>query len=140
MVSQTSKCITCVPDGLPGKVVRVAPRMYSIDDPAAVKLMYGVQNPLPKSDWYGAWGDPRVANHNLFSALDAKVHSMMRRKVSNLYAMTSIKSYEPFVDTCIRILVDRFDRFANSGEMFDLQHWMQCYAFDVIGELTVSTS
>jgi len=120
-----------------GKVVRVAPRMYSIDDPAAVKLIYGIYNPMPKSDWYAAWGDPRVANHNLFSATDAKMHSMMRRKVSNLYAMTSIKSYEPFVETCIEILLERFDHFANTGEVFDLQHWMQCYAFDVIGELTV---
>ena len=66
--------------------------MYSIDDPAAVELIYGIKNPMPKSSWYGFWGDPRVANHNLFSALDTKMHYVMRRKVSNLYAMSSIKS------------------------------------------------
>lgn len=112
--------------------------MYSISDPAAIKIIYGVTNPMPKSGWYRSWGDPRVPNHNLFAATDPKVHSQMRRKVANLYSMTAIKSYEPYVDSCIRALTTKFDRVAKSGEVLDLQRWMQCYAFDVIGELTVS--
>ena len=55
-----------------------------------------------------------------------------------MYSLTSIKSYEPYVDDCIDILLKRFDEFAATGEEVNLQHWMQCYAFDVIGEITVS--
>lgn len=53
--------------------------------------------------------------------------------------MTAIKSYEPFVDSNIRILLWHLDNFARDGEVFNLQHWMQCYAFDTIGEMTVKS-
>ena len=38
-----------------GKVVRVAPGHYSIDDPAAVKQVYGIGTQFRKSDWYYGW-------------------------------------------------------------------------------------
>lgn len=95
---------------------------------------------MPKGDWYRVWGDPRIPNHNLFSAQDMKFHGQMRRKLSNLFAMTSIKSYEPYVDDCVPLVFENFDRFAASGEVVNLQYWLQCYAFDVIGEITVSGS
>jgi hypothetical protein len=60
------------------KIVRTAPQMYSIDDPTMVRAIYGISSPLPKSKWYDAWGDPRIPNHNLFSATDRAVHSVMR--------------------------------------------------------------
>jgi len=120
------------------KLVRIAPQMYSIDDPAAMRIIYGVSSQFPKSKWYDAWGDPRVPNHNLFSARDRAVHGIMRRKVANMYAMTTIKSYEPHVDSCIDLLLQRLDEFSASGQTFDLQVYLRCYAFDVIGAITVS--
>ncbi|KAK0378184.1 hypothetical protein CLIM01_04429 [Colletotrichum limetticola] len=118
------------------KIIRIGPRMYSIDDPAMARVIYGISSPLPKSGWYDAWGDPRIPNHNLFSARDRAVHGLMRRKVASMYSMSTIKSYEPYVDSCVALLLKHFDEFAESGETFDLQQWMQCYAFDVIGEIT----
>lgn len=122
-----------------GPIIRVAPQMYSIGDPAAMKPIYGIGSPLKKSSWYDYWGDPRVPNHNLFSAIDPPFHAAMRRKMANLYTMTTIKSYEPYVNNCVRVLLEQFDRFAAKGEWFDLQHFTQCYALDVIGEITVSS-
>lgn len=122
-----------------GPIVRVAPQMYSIGDPAAMKPIYGIGSPLKKSTWYDYWGDPRVPDHNLFSARDPSFHAAMRRKMANLYTMTTIKSYEPYVNNCVRVLLEQFDRFAGKGEWFDLQHFTQCYALDVIGEITVSS-
>lgn len=122
------------------KVVRIAPQMYSIDDPTMVRAIYGVSSPFPKSKWYDAFGDPRVPNHNLFSARDRVVHGVMRRKVANIYAMSTIKSYEPRVDSCIDLLLQRLDDFAGSGQVFDLSVYLRCYAFDVIGAITVSLS
>lgn len=103
-----------------------------------MKPIYGIGSPLKKSSWYDYWGDPRVPNHNLFSAIDPAFHAAMRRKMANLYTMTTIKSYEPYVNNCVRVLLEQFDRFATKGEWFDLQHFTQCYALDVIGEITVS--
>lgn len=112
--------------------------MYSIDDPATARILYSAASPYPKSKWYKAWGDPRVPNHNLFSATDRDAHGIMRRKVGNMYAMTTIKSYEPYVDGCIDLLLQRLDECAANGRTFDLQHYLRCYAFDVIGAITVS--
>ncbi|KAJ4310724.1 hypothetical protein N0V94_008298, partial [Neodidymelliopsis sp. IMI 364377] len=110
--------------------------MYSIDDPEAIKIIYGIGSPMLKSEWYSGWGDIRVPNHNLFSARDPRLHASMRRKIAAYYSMTTIKSYEPYVNSCISIFLRKLDAIAASGEAFDLQPWMQCYAFDVIGEIS----
>lgn len=41
------------------------------------------------------------------------------------------------VDECIELYEKRLDELAMSGEPFDLQFWMQSYAFDVISQITV---
>jgi hypothetical protein len=38
-----------------GAIVRVAPDHYSIDDPDAIKQIYGIGSRFPKSDWYEGW-------------------------------------------------------------------------------------
>lgn len=51
--------------------------------------------------------------------------------------MTALAQLEPLVDECYVVLRDRFMEFADRGTVVDMAHWMQCYAFDVIGEITV---
>lgn len=34
-----------------GKIVRIAPNEFSIDDPDAVKIIYGHSTEFPKADW-----------------------------------------------------------------------------------------
>ncbi|KIV81630.1 hypothetical protein PV11_03800 [Exophiala sideris] len=117
-------------------IVRVAPSLYSIDDPEAIKVIYGVKSPMAKSSWYSAFGVPGIPNQNLFCTRDQSKHTIMRRKVAHLYSMTSIKAYKSHVDDCIQLILDKFDRFAETGHTFSLDHWLQCYAFDVIGKIT----
>lgn len=112
--------------------------MYSIDDPTALKALYAIGAPLPKAAWYEAFGDPRVPDHNLFSARDPAFHAGMRRKLGSLYAMSAVKCYEPHVDEGVAVLVEQLDRFVRSGQTVDLQRWMQCYAFDVVAKITVT--
>jgi len=52
--------------------------------------------------------------------------------------MTTLVTLEPFINDCTDILRTRFDEFAKAAETIDLPHWLQCYAFDVIGNITVS--
>ena len=106
----------------------MAPRLHQ-------KLIYGVGKPMRKGRWYDAFGP--VPDHNLFCARNPQAHAAMRKRVADLYSMTAIKQFEPYVDNCIVLLRENLDRMAASREPFDLQHWMQCYAFDVIGEVTV---
>jgi hypothetical protein len=38
-----------------GKIVRIAPDHYSIDDPDAIKQVYGIGTKFAKSEWYEGW-------------------------------------------------------------------------------------
>lgn len=38
-----------------GAVVRVAPGWYSLDDPGALKVVYGIGTRFEKSEWYEGW-------------------------------------------------------------------------------------
>lgn len=44
---------------------------------------------------------------------------------------------EDSVDECIGLYEERLNELAAAGEPFDLQFWMQAYAFDVISQITV---
>jgi cytochrome P450 len=52
--------------------------------------------------------------------------------------MTTLLHMEPCVRECTAIFKDRLTEFAKSRAVFNLQYWLQCYAFDVIGLITVA--
>ncbi|GCB25018.1 pisatin demethylase [Aspergillus awamori] len=120
-----------------GKIVRIAPGWYSLTGLDAIKTIYAHGSKFIKSEWYEAWNfspDPR--DHNLFSVQNVADHSSARRKVAAMYAMSAIVSYEPYVDNCIRRLREKLDSTAKDGSTLDLGHWLQCFAFDTISEIT----
>ncbi|KAJ5745727.1 cytochrome protein [Penicillium odoratum] len=119
-----------------GRIVRIAPSTFSINDPAAVKEIYSAGTKFVKSDFYHAFGSPDPEQGDLFSERDSKRHSLKRRKVASLYSMTTLISYEKFVDRCNQELCSKFEEFSDDGRAFELPAWMQFYAFDVIGEIT----
>ncbi|KAM6506982.1 hypothetical protein FALCPG4_018794 [Fusarium falciforme] len=119
-----------------GKIVRVAPNHYSIDDPDAIKTIYGHGTKFVKSSWYKGWTAPTF--ENMFSFRDPKEHASERRIVTNLYAMSSVVSYEPSVNRCIDLFCSEINTICREGRSLNMQHWLQCYAFDVIGEITFS--
>lgn len=51
--------------------------------------------------------------------------------------MTSMVQLEPLVDDCSKIIEMRLKEFAAQEAVIDLGHWLQCYAFDVVGQVTV---
>ncbi|KAM0207474.1 hypothetical protein ACHAQD_012041 [Fusarium lateritium] len=78
----------------------------------------------------------------MFNTDNDRYHARLRRSVSNAYAMSTLVTFEPFVDSAstefIKQLKLRFaDRPDNAGAC-DFGAWLQFYAFDVIGELTFS--
>ncbi|QKX54964.1 uncharacterized protein TRUGW13939_02054, partial [Talaromyces rugulosus] len=119
-----------------GPVVRIAPNEYSIDDPNAAKVIYGSGNGYIKSPWYEASGNPMNPLPSLFDERNPRLHSAIRRKVSAAYSMSSLVQSESFVDDCTSLFQQRLSEFAQTGELVDLTHWYQCYAFDVIGNIT----
>ena len=59
-----------------------------------------------------------------------------RKRFTNLYSMSSLVHYEAFVDHCADLFTTRLSEFAERKQALNLGHWMQCYAFDVIGNIT----
>ncbi|KAF4625909.1 hypothetical protein G7Y89_g12255 [Cudoniella acicularis] len=119
-----------------GSVVRVAPGEYSVDDVEGGKIIAGHGKGFVKAPWYWAWMPPDPSKASLFSDLDPVRHATQRRKFSSWYSMSSLVGYEPFVNNCTSMLSQRFAEVAQAGRTIDLQHYLQCYAFDVIGEIT----
>ncbi|OBT80300.1 hypothetical protein VF21_00724 [Pseudogymnoascus sp. 05NY08] len=119
-----------------GPVVRIAPNEYSIDDVEAAKIIYGHGNAFVKAPWYWAWMPPDPNKASLFADLDPHRHGVQRRKFASAYSMSSLVGYEPFVDNCSSLFVSRFREIAQTGRNVNFGHWFQCYAFDVIGEIT----
>mgnify|MGYP002718735841 FL=1 len=87
--------------------------------------------------WYDASGNPNPESHDLFTDRDPRCHSANRRKVASLYSMTSLVQMESCVVECSALLIQKLTGFAESGRPLNLQQWMQYYAFDVIGLITV---
>ncbi|KFY96163.1 hypothetical protein V498_02853, partial [Pseudogymnoascus sp. VKM F-4517 (FW-2822)] len=107
-----------------GPVVRIAPNEYSIDDVGAAKVIYGHGNAFDKAPWYWAWMPPDPNKASLFADLNPHRHGVQRRKFASAYSMSSLVGYEPFVNN------------SQTGQNINFAHWFQCYAFDVIGEIT----
>ena len=120
-----------------GSIVRIAPNEYSVDDPEAVKTIYGLGNHFGKGPWYSAWGHPDPNRYGLFNHRNEQRHAEHRRKVGAAFAMSALVSYENYVDNCSSILCQRLEEFGQRNMAIDMFHWMQCYAFDVVGEITL---
>ncbi|GME29203.1 Cytochrome P450 [Neofusicoccum parvum] len=117
-----------------GKIVRIAPNKYTIDDPDAVRTIYGHGTKFTKTRFYEAFRMPDRSN--LFAELDVKEHAMQRRRIASLYSLTNLLSYESFIDKCTAVLDDKFTKFAHEGRAVEMVEFLQFYAFDVIGAIT----
>ncbi|KAI1110951.1 cytochrome P450 [Nemania sp. NC0429] len=117
-----------------GAVVRYGPHRYSFNDPEALNTIYGHGSRFAKSSWYDAWVRP--GGWSLFADRSIERHANTRRQLQNMYSMSSLVSYEPYVDECSDIFSQRLSEMSEAGTLVDIGHWLQCYAFDVIGQIT----
>ena len=99
--------------------------MFSIDDPTVVKSVYGIGSKFPKSDWYEGWKHPSPDRWTLFPDQDMKRHAETRKRFQGLYSMSSLVSYEGYVDECTKIFSEKLRGFAKTGEVIDMGHWFQ---------------
>ncbi|KAH8652032.1 cytochrome P450 [Xylariales sp. PMI_506] len=120
-----------------GSIVRYGPNRFSFSDEEASKAIYGHGTLFPKSSWYSSWVIP--GTWTMFADQDIPRHAQNRRLYQNMYSMTSLLSYEPYVDECVDLFSQRLGEIAQGGASpVNMGHWMQCYAFDVIGYMTYS--
>lgn len=76
---------------------------------------------------------------SLFSTTWEDYHAKYRRCVNNAFAMSSLVSYEPLVDSTTDAYIAQTNKlFCEQGQRCNFSQWLQFFAFDVVGELTWS--
>jgi cytochrome P450 len=126
-----------------GDVVRLGPNSLSFADPAAIKTIYGLNKGFVKSDFYIVQQAMAKGERlpSLFSTTDESYHAQLRRCVNNAFSMSALVQYEPLVDEMTEKFLAQTEKlYAETGKVCDFVHWLQFYAFDVIGCMTYSKS
>ncbi|KAF2105120.1 cytochrome P450 [Rhizodiscina lignyota] len=127
-----------------GKIVRTGPNHVSVADPDMIDQIYGHRQDYPKSDMVVPW--QKVVNGKIMTGIvdtrDRKRHSELKRPVASIYSMSSIANAEDFISDTIAYFVKRLDESFISGlsgeRKVPMAAWVQYFAFDAIGELTIS--
>lgn len=121
-------------------LVRLGPNTVSVSGPGYIQQIYAIDKKLPKSGFYATFQN--VVNGrraaSLVAVTDETVHARMKRLVANAYALSTLVEFEPLVDSTTHVFLDTLqERFANTKKQLDLGFYLQAYAFDVMGELTM---
>jgi cytochrome P450 len=75
---------------------------------------------------------------SLFSTRDPFHHRTLKRPIAQKFSMSSVRTLEPLINNCTRVFLDSMHDL--SGEVLDLDVWLQWYAFDAIYAMTFSAS
>ncbi|KAL2287484.1 hypothetical protein FJTKL_05916 [Diaporthe vaccinii] len=120
-----------------GPLLRIAPNEIACADPNAIKLIYRTQNALNKTDFYPVWNNQNFIKHkDAFTETNDRAHGERRRIVSHVYSLANVLKSEEYIDRCSDLMMLRLKEHAEADEpVMNLGHYLQMYAFDVIGEL-----
>ncbi|KAL2849954.1 cytochrome P450 [Aspergillus pseudodeflectus] len=124
-----------------GDVAVLGPNMVSLADPAWINVVYPARMGIPKSAFYSTLAPytKKGALPAVFSSRDEEVHRWLRSPIASLYSMSKVLPLETFINATIEAMSAQLDaRFVDSQAPFDLAHWLQYFAFDVMGTLTFS--
>lgn len=132
-----------------GDLVRLAPNVVSVGDPAMVPLIYNSKGDFTKTAFYpiqsvcyassafhgmrgliklnGQITWQKKAQYNIFSTRSETEHREQKRKVANVFTSDSLLKMEDSIDDCGNLFVSRMHDFARDGKAFDLGTWLQFY-------------
>jgi hypothetical protein len=108
-----------------GPVVRTAPDEVHTSDPGAIPIIYPVQRPLEKTDWYLTYRSTGLGLADLFTDDSEKHHSAYRRVVGQVYTLSSILKNEVAIDEVVNLFMKKLGEFADREEALDLGLWLE---------------
>ena len=79
------------------------------------------------------------AEPSTFTTLDNAHHAARIRQVSSLYQTSALVNIEYQVDNATDEFVNKLSEFAKEGNTIDISDWLNYYAFDAVGSLSVSS-
>jgi benzoate 4-monooxygenase len=116
-----------------GPIVRIGPDDLSFNSPDAISDIY--RRGWQKGEFYRGFKQPEPG---LFSMTDEKLDTQRKRMFGLGFSMPSLRSMEGIIDSRYAILRRQMDRFAKSGEIFDLRKYITYCIVDILGELAFS--
>ncbi|GAA5833517.1 hypothetical protein JCM9279_001548 [Rhodotorula babjevae] len=132
-----------------GKFVRIAPNEVSINDPAALPIVYAHGSGSIKADFYDAFVASKV--RGLFNTRDRAEHTRKRKIVSHTFAPKSVREFEPYINSTVRGLLRKWDDLCDKAAkaqtsskygdrlkgyaVVETLDWYNALAFDIIGDL-----
>ncbi|KAK0119669.1 hypothetical protein ONS95_011106 [Cadophora gregata] len=121
-----------------GKLVRTAPNVVDVSDPAMIPVIYNAKGNFKKTAFYTMavfyWN--KKPQMNSFSMTDEVAHKEELKKIANAFSMTSLLELESGIDSCSKFFMEKLHQVAGGGEPVDLGVWLQYYTFDTMGEIT----
>lgn len=121
-----------------GSLVRLAPNLISVSDPAAINAIYGIGTKFFKGPFYSlvAAYDEEGVLPDPFILTDRQLHTRVKRSAANAYSLNTLVQLEPYLDGVTERLVKKLEGFARDGKAVDIAPLMQAYAMDAVTALT----
>jgi hypothetical protein len=94
-----------------------------VSDPKAIPLIYSIQQPLLKSDWYSTYRSED--GPDLFTDDDENRHAAHRKLVGHIYTLSSMLKNESAIDDTNTLFMTRIGEFADRKEAFDFGKWLE---------------
>ncbi|GAA6013846.1 hypothetical protein JCM10207_008211 [Rhodosporidiobolus poonsookiae] len=134
-----------------GKFVRIGPKEISINDPAALPIVYAHGSGSLKTDFYDAFVASK--NRGLFNTRSRPEHTRKRKIVSATFSPKSVREFEPYISSTVRILFKKWDALSDKAQkhpdmdaskygkhlqkyaVVETLDWYNALAFDIIGDL-----
>ncbi|KAK3708900.1 hypothetical protein LTR37_011230 [Vermiconidia calcicola] len=139
--NRRAQWVTDLFDQYPDSVaVRTSPSSVSFNHPDAVREIYGhgkTADGFGKSSWYDSFS---TTGESLFSTRSKKRHAMKRQMVAHGFSAQSLQLFEPYVDLTLAKFMGQMDKFATTGEGFDIYFWFELFTMDLMGELALGNN
>ena len=130
-----------------GTIVRFTPNTLSINDPAALKIIYAHSVNTLKGEFYKTF---RVAPNAVSTLLatEKTQHARKRRVMGQAFSDQAMKGMEQYVLQHVQDMVDRIgvavkrpggDKYRWSREL-NMQNWCNWLIFDIMGDLVSISS
>ncbi|TID14100.1 pisatin demethylase / cytochrome P450 monooxygenase [Venturia nashicola] len=128
-----------------GNAVRIGPNTIMLSEQGQFDKILGFKEDFVKSDAMKVWTPMQDGKPvgSIVSTRDRKVHANLKRPIAGIYSMSNAITFEPGVDDTIKYFLKRLDETfmtgSNAGKSCDIDNWVQYFAFDVVGEFTLSS-
>ncbi|KAF2216895.1 hypothetical protein CERZMDRAFT_31895 [Cercospora zeae-maydis SCOH1-5] len=124
-----------------GPVVRTGSSTVSVDDPAALSIIYGFKTVYNKSAFYElaeGWYHGRPLS-NMITTRSKTHHTHLRRNAMHAYTPATALSLEATLEPSVAQLLHSLTEQCRNGKgPIDVASWLMYFAFDAIGRLNFS--